>query len=502
MSTWKRTALGSGGAVSARNVLECVGTQSGYSWYYINPLNLITTKKSGNFFLYYESRPSVPQGQKRVAGFDPYLNVLYTGEPYISFNQNQERSSYGGPQMSDASLDNINDDIICTSANYSGQEKMVWIKNTGTPTGGYNYYEHSISTTYYNTNTAWSGVTDFRSHIIGDQCFTWRNGPNGCAYMRYRWPSSGQTTWYNSSDIQGINPGKQKTSALINTFDPIDPTSQSTEFIVVHGTAYSNVRFFRMTGAGALSTSGGFSMTQLGTNNAYYATTALDRANNTAYIYDSDQDVIIKWNYATNTVSTYTVTLPGGLNLTQISNPMVFLNGYLYLWLYCNHNSNGGIFLTRMDASNLSSTTAYKIFNTQGTRSLDGGAMNMVEGPNSATGETDLLSLAFSYRSAASGSYTDAIIANMLFTDIPQLASFGAVGAKLNVQSATVTVASSSYYDGQVSKFTNASSQGSFLLSDIYTGNQGTGYPGTQFWSNHWNSRSPYGFGTQTKTTL
>lgn len=499
MSNWKRTALGSGGGDSPRNVIEAVAP-SGYTYAYHDPGNMITTQASGNMFLFYEPRFQHPTGVKRIIGFDPFLNVMFTGDPYIGFQQNQERYSYGYPQMSDGSAGG-NNDIIFSGKSYTGGEQMYFIKNTGTAgSSSYNYYEKGLSSTYYNSSNYWTQSHVFRTHAIGDKIYDFRNHPSsGCSYMSYKWPTGNQTSWYSASDIQGINPGMYQSSAFCQMFDPINPASQSTEWLVGMAMPYSVARFFRMQGSGAATTSPGFYASGLSGNPQYYATAAIDRANTTAFMFESDSSILLKWNWSTNSVSTWQITLPSNVNRTAFSNPMIYLNGYVYLIMYGSNNTNGGMFVIRMDASNPTSNTAYRIKNTQGSIAVS--HFNLSEGPNSATGETDLLSLVFEYRSNSNGSFKDMIVANLLFSDIPQLSQSGSVGAKLNVYGTSVTVATVNWVN--ISTFSNAANEGSALRSNMYTGNQGTGFPGMQSYNNHWSSQTPqYGNFTNNKVAL
>ena len=149
-----------------------------------------------------------------------------------------------------------------------------------------------------------------------------------------------------------------------------------------------------------------------------------------------------------------------------------------------------------MLASNPTSNYVYKIYNTQGARQVTG--FNMVEGPNNALGETDLLSIAFEYRGNSANSITNMIIGNMLFTDLPQLASSGQVGAKLIVQGTTTTISSV----GSAQGYTANSYTSSSGISTMYSGNQAAGYPGMNTTTNPWQSHSASYSSGLTKTSL
>jgi hypothetical protein len=120
----------------------------------------------------------------------------------------------------------------------------------------------------------------------------------------------------------------------------------------------------------------------------------------------------------------------------------------------------------------------------------------MVEGPNNALGETDLLSIAFEYKSSSSASVTDMIIGNMLFTDLPELHAAGKVGAKLIVQGSTTTI------NNVTSSYTTYSQASSGSISTMYSGNQSVGYPGMSRTTNPWQSNSASYSSGLTKTSL
>lgn len=499
MSTWKRTALGSGGSESTRNVLEFdnATAYSGYSYFYSTPMNMITTKASGNLFIYQEIRPASTT-QKRVTIYDPYLNVLANGAPSIMFAAGSNaRWSSGQPNLSDSSIGASGygqDDVV---VGYGGTYNYdsASVKATGLPSG-YNHNEIKLNTQYYNSNSAWYNCTGFKTHRIGNKAYDLRNhNSDGWAFMSYKYPTGNETEWYTTSHIQGQNPGRYISSGGAVMFEPLSPTSMTTDFLIGYSVPYGACNFKTMDYLGAPKSTGrsGY-VSNINSNFQYWSPAQIDRANNEAYMFDSDQMILIKWNYSNGTITLYQVNLPGGVNRTQHSYPMVLLNGYLYLMAYSQNNSTGAMYIIRMSASNPTSNYVYKIYNTQGARQVSG--FNMVEGPNNALGETDLLSIAFEYRSNSNNNFTDMIIGNMLFGDLPQLASSGQVGAKLIVQGSTTTI------NNVTSSYTTYSQASSSSISTMYTGNQNVGYPGMNRTTNPWQSHSASFDSGLTKTSL
>lgn len=499
MSTWKRTALGSGGSEATRNVLDFdnATAYSGYSYFYMTPMNMITTKTSGNLFICSQIRPQATS-QIKATIYDPYLNVLANGSPSNIFQTNQARWSYGQPNLSDSSVGasgNGQDDVVVGYG--QNNDNSTAVKATGLPSG-YNHNEKRLGNQYYNSNSAWSQASGYKTHRIGNRAFDLRNhNSDGWAFMSYNYPTGNETAWYTTSHIQGQNPGRYVSSGSAVLFEPISPTSMTTDFLIGYGVAYSNLRFKTMDYLGAAKSTGrSGTVSNISTGCQYHSPGQIDRANNEVYMFDSDQMILIKWNYSNGTIGTWHVQLPGNVNRTQFSYPMVFLNGYLYLMAYSQNNSTGAMYIIRMLASNPTSNYVYKIYNTQGARQVTG--FNMVEGPNNALGETDLLSIAFEYRGNSANSITNMIIGNMLFTDLPQLASSGQVGAKLIVQGTTTTISSV----GSAQGYTANSYTSSSGISTMYSGNQAAGYPGMNTTTNPWQSHSASYSSGLTKTSL
>lgn len=498
MSNWKRTALGSGGGDSPRNVIEFDNdAYSSYSYFYMRPDNLITTKTSGNLFIITDIRPGSSSQQKATI-YDPYLNVLANGQPNEICKTNKQRYSYGHNFFSDASIGasgSYGQDDVVVAYTGAAAADTVFVKATGLPSG-YNYKETKINNNYYNSSSSWYNAYGYKTHWIGNKAYDMRNHSyDGWAFMSYKYPPSTATSWYSASDIQGQNPGRYVSSGGCNTFEPINPTSMTTDFIVAYSVPYSNLRFKTLDYQGAAKSTGrSGDVSQLSSNFQYHSPGQIDRANSEVFMFDSDAMVLTKWNYSNGTINNYHVQLPGNVNRTQFNYPMVLLNGYLYLMGYHFDHSNGFMCIIRMSASNPTSNYVYKIYNTQGARQVEG--FNMAEGPNSALGETDLLTIAFCYRSNSAATRQDMIIANLLFTDLPQLASSGQVGAKLIVQGTTTTITNVN------SSYTSNSYTSSSGVSGMYSGNQATGFPGISSQNTNWNSHSASYASGLTKTSL
>tara|TARA_B100000965_G_scaffold140138_1_gene116680 strand:- start:1467 stop:2963 length:1497 start_codon:yes stop_codon:yes gene_type:complete len=486
MSNWKRTALGSGGAESSRNVLYFnTDGYSGYSYFYRSPDNMITTKTSGNMLITYNHRAQQPTGTQKVTIYDPYFNVLADGQPlYIFGASNNNLASKGLNHLTDASVGasgSYGQDDVVVGYQGASADNSVIVKATGTPST-YTYKERQINNNYYNSSSSWYNAQGWMTHFIGDKAYDIRNhNSSGWAFMSYKYPPWSSGSWYSSSQIQGQNPGRYISSGGICMFEPLSPTSMTTDFIIGYSIPYSGIAFKTMTHAGAAQSSGreGY-VAGLSSSYVYWSRGQIDRANNTAYMFDSDSMTLVKWNYSNGTITLYQVSLPGG-SRTQFCYPMVFLNGYIYLMGYYQNNSTGAMYIIRMLASNPTSSSTYKVWNTQGgTRQLSN--FQMVPGPNNFLGETDLLSLAFEYKSASSR--TEMIVANMLFTDIPELSSSGKVGAKLSVAGATTTITN------VTSSYTIQSYANSSGISTMYSGNQGVGFPGIVTQDAYWSSRT------------
>jgi len=282
------------------------------------------------------------------------------------------------------------------------------------------------------SGTSWTSSKTKNHYIIGNRAFISRVSTNyGSSFGSYpHLATSGSNMladlgagWYDTYNNGGF------ADVL-----PVNPASSSTDHIVVHSSGYHTQMYkldssFNATGSGWRSTSG--------SDMNYFSNVAIDRSNNTIYAYTTDGSYLYVWNYSTNVRARHTITLPSGS--PSYSGWMFYMNGYVYQYIY----SQSGLYLLRYQTSNITGTEeSYLLTVTSGTANQVGRQNGfMIEGANSALGDTDLFYLGFNNATSAGGGYRRNTLAHIKWDNIPTLATYN---NNLTVTSSTVSIGSGS----------------------------------------------------------
>jgi len=327
-----------------------------------------------------------------------------------------------GPQTNEFKLYKVEDNSYGSGA---GSVRNVAINNL---------YTDEYNWQYNKTLTAYN---------IGDTVFIARTGQYGGAIGSFKING----TSGNQSSLQSISPGHQNgrgSKGFVEVL-PVDPTSTSTDHLCIHS-ASGHTQMYKVDSNLAV-TGTGWELSS-GTIVQYWATSAIDRDNNILYSFDGQNRRLFAWNYSNNTRTQYTVNFPSGS--PTYSDYLVYMNGYLYMFVYGN---SVGLYLIRVQTSNITGTEeSYLLTNTSGygvgnIARQDG---FLVEGPNTFLGDTDLFFLGFTNYTNSSGNFMRANLACLKWDNIPQLASYNNT---LNVASSSVSITSNGSVGNNTSSF-------------------------------------------------
>jgi hypothetical protein len=424
MANWTKTMLGAAGAGGSNEwYLNGKGYTTYYSYYYNSYTNAIVDQNDGMIYTVRESRygPGNPSNYvweqwgpdgtslKYSQGTVGQINRVYYGRPKIDYDQS---GTYDYMDMTD-----------------SGQQ--IRYVTTGPGSSPWGNYKNWPSAYVYSPNS-WSNSKIVKMYNIGNRTYVAKGGAQvGGALGGWQHTST-------SYPFGGLSPGLSYThnsapggGGFIDMF-PINPASQSTNHVVWYSSNYSTDAFIVDS-----------NLEKTGSNNAratnsgnilqYWANGAMDRANNTLYMKQSN--TIYQWNYVNNTATSYNITGLSGSVRGQ-SDWMCVVNGYLYTTI-CTNGS--GMYVIKMDVSNLTSNVAsYKIDNTSGGSSVGNQEGFLVEAANSYIGDSDLLLLGFTNKIPSTSAQT-INLAQVKFDTIPDIATYA---SNLSISSGGVGLSS------------------------------------------------------------
>lgn len=414
MVNWKKTMLASAGGGNEYYV-QGQAPGSPASFWYQEYHNVVVNQNTGHIYGLRRARyPGQPSGTYIWDKWSSSLDIeLYTQYANSQVNKLQ----YGRPRI-DHDTSNSYDIIEPSGSPYAANVRYTTTGNGSSPYG--NHRDMNIGGLF--SNNVWLYSQFVKHYTIGNRSYTAKGGPNPYGGALGGWKHTDNSAPFSTlsghSNSTNSTPGG---GGFVEMF-PIDPTSQSTNHVVWHSSPYHTHAYIvdsnlNKTGSGNARSAPSGDIVQ------YWSTGAIDRANNTMYL--ANYGNIYAWNYVSNTGTVYPINGMSGSVRGQ-SNWMCVVNGYLYKFIA---TTSGGLYLMKMDTSNITSgISSYRISSTttygapsQNYVGNQGGFL--VEGPNSYTGETDLLALAFDNPHDNSGSFKDINLAVCKWETIPDIAT-------------------------------------------------------------------------------
>lgn len=433
MTNWKRFLMSAAGG---SNEYVLVGTNTGGTFNYQQWVNAANTKANGQIVLmrqYRSSTVGVPFYQVYTEKFNPDLTYVVGGDAVPSFRtaSNYNRVSSGRPKIYS---DNTFDVYCSTEAPGGGEFRFI---NLGTGASPYGTAK-LLGIQFLFSANAWVGSNNVFTYAIGDRAYSGQGAANeGGAIASYK-PNVNSG---DSSVTQPSNPGHQNTfnstpgqSSFIDA-KPVDPTTQSTDHLVVHASDF-HLHFYKLNSAmnavsnSGVSVSGGGALLQRWSNAVHDAT------NQKLWIMNAITSSFYEWDYVNRTAKRWVLNFPSGSPNDQ-ANWMALINGQMYAYV----GTSGGLYLIKFDPTNPSvGEQSYRIRDTSGYQSGNYVGKSegfLVDGPNDALGDTDLMYLGFSNFTNSAGSYMSINLAVCKWASIPNIANFN---NNLTISSSTVSI--------------------------------------------------------------
>ena len=431
MANWTRTLLAAAGAGGSNEFfIQGQAPGSPASFWYNEWHNVVVNQNTGDVFGLRRIRyPGQPSGEYRWDRFSSKLDVLSSSNTVFS----QVNKLTTGRVKMDHDTSNSYDIIEPSGAPSSGEVRYTTAGNGNSPYGT----SKQFGLTYSYTPQSWRNSGFVKHYTIGNRSYTIKgsNQNGGCA---------GGWQHTSSSHPFGLLDGHEEStnstpgnSGFIEMF-PINPSSQSTNHLVWHSSPYHTYAYILDSNLNKTGSNNARSA-PFGTTNQYWSTGAIDRSNNTLYMATGSS--LYAWDYVNNTATYRSINGLSGSARGQ-SNWMCVVNGYLYQFLA---TTTGGLYLIKYDTSNISSgISAYRISSTTGYGAPSQNYVGnqggfLVEGPNSYTGDSDLLALGFDNPTDNSGNYKDINLAICKWDTIPNIATHANA---ISISSASITLGS------------------------------------------------------------
>ena len=412
---WSRTMLGAAGAGGSNEFyIQGQAPGSPASFYYNEWHNVVVNQNTGHIYGLRRKRyPGNPSGSYEWDKFNNKLEI----ELYNNYSNSQvNKLQYGRPKI-DHDTSNTYDIIEPSGGSSAGDVYYTTTGNGSSPYGNHKNYGMQ----YVYTPNSWRTASYIKHYTIGDRSYAIRGyNQNG--------GSAGGWEHDNASFPFGLLDGHSYTSnsapgngSFVEMF-PINASSQSTNHLVWYSSPYNTDAYILDSDLNKTGSNNARSH-PAGHGNQYWSTGAIDRTNNTMYM--EANGYLYAWDYVNNTANKYQITGMSGSVRGQ-SNWLCVVNGYLYQFIA---SSSGGLYLVKYNTNNITSgISSYRISSTttygapsQNYVGNQGGFL--VEGPNSYTGDSDLLALGFDNPTDNSGSFKDINLAICKWDTIPSIAT-------------------------------------------------------------------------------
>lgn len=414
-------AAGSGGAIEFVRIGE--GTQGTYN--YNQYINAVLRPDTGELIVHRDRRSSVGS-EHYLEKYTPELEYVSGDNAYFMNNSgNISRNYYGSPKWSSDPAYGY-DVLGGDGSTYAGPAKYADFSSGTVKQQNVGYL--------YNTNNYIGRLT--RAYNIGDRTYVVNSAQSyGGAVGSFKHTATSGST----SATQPTNPGHQNTynTQFFIDVQPVDPTSQSTNHIAIHSSNY-HTSFYTLNSSLQMTGNGW----QIGSGSVlqYWSNMCIDSSSNTAWAYDVNNKYLHRYNYSTNTLTSYEINYPGSGNPTGVSCYLALINGYLYL--QSPHRSYG-MYVIKINPSNPTSGVQSKLFSdTSGYGAPSNNYIGnqdgfLIEGPNEFHGTTDLMYIGFSNYTNNSGNFMRTNMAVCTWDNLSQIANYNST---LSVANSTVSL--------------------------------------------------------------
>lgn len=433
MTNWKRFLMSAAGG---SNEYVLIGTNTGGTFNQQRWVNAANTKANGDIVLMRQYRSStigVPFYQVWTEKFNPDLTYVVGGDsvPSVRTASSYNRVSDGRPKIYS---DNTFDVYCSTESPGGGEFRFINLGTGASPYGTAKY----LGIQFLFSANVWVGSNNIFTYAIGDRAYSGQGGSiYGGAIASYK-PNvnSGDT-----SATQPSNPGHQNTfndtpgGGTFVDAKPVNPTTQSTDHLVVHASDF-HLHFYKLDSTmnpvsnSGVSVSGGGALLQRWSNAVHDAT------NQKLWIMNAITSSFYEWDYVNRTAKRWVLNFPSGSPNDQ-ANWLALINGQMYAYV----GTSGGLYLIKFDPTNPSvGEQSYRIRDTSGYQSGNHVGKSegfLVDGPNDALGDTDLMYLGFSNYTDSAGSYMSINLAVCKWASIPNIANFN---GNLTISSSTVSI--------------------------------------------------------------
>jgi hypothetical protein len=413
MTNWKRFMMAASGGSNEFVLIGDPYTSGYYAWQNAWS-NYAVPGSSGKLTVWRRLRANNTYSTY-IEQYNPDLSYVTGNVDQLSGAASTEtRFSVGWPKI-----------VVDESKGYN----MVGPADRSTYNWPFSFMTFGTGASPYGTNRQTSGGSAYPSNswFQSKLAFCYTIGNDVYAGTGDNTYGGGFGSWDFTQSTNNVqNPGVRSTSnstpgrgGFVDGF-PVNASSPSTNHVLCYGSNFDTT-FYELNSS--FSTVGNIQVT--GENVLQYASNmAYDSTNDTVFMFNSNTQTMTRYDRGANSISKQEIELPNSSSRLRGSCSLYLVNGYLYLF-YAHRD---GSVLIKMDPSQSNLSTGYSAKRFAGPSTLETEHPFAIPGPNSATGETDLLYLGFNFvPSGVSSSYKAALLAVCTFDNASLIADYSDV---------------------------------------------------------------------------